>query len=161
MYYPYPLYAFLSWTCIFVLDWFPSNVIDSEGTLIELLSKFFTRCFMILFSNVEQLFFWYVGIFLRLPPQNPSVECGETRNLCRWIGFDSYVRTPSINTGPPQRPYLIRLTPSLSLKLSCAAVLFSLPLLSSPLNCRKEVTGGIPADRDHHMRRCSRSTSLS
>src|SRR3954469_3775320 len=37
-------------------------------------------------------FFWFVGIFPPLPPQNPSVEFGETRNLRRWIGFDGCVR---------------------------------------------------------------------
>ena len=48
-----------------------------------------------------ETFFRYVGIFPRLPPQNPSVESGETRDLRRWIGFDSYVRNPVINTDPP------------------------------------------------------------
>ena len=65
---------------------FPSNVIDSEGKSVELLSVFFTRCSMSLFSDVEKLSFGTLGFTRdyrhKIRPLNP-----ERREICA-VGSD-------------------------------------------------------------------------
>src|SRR3954468_16125557 len=131
-----------------------------------------SNVYLLLYSMFDEFglgrgatFFRFVGIFPRLPPQNPSVECGETRNLRRWIRSDSSVRTSLINTDPlhwlrHRYSFDFVSSPPEALSLARRRAVSS-PSTPSPLNCRKETAGGIPVDEDHHPRRRSRLTSPS
>src|SRR4051812_12839025 len=94
-------------------------------------------------------FFRFVGIFPRLAPQNLSVECGETRNLRRWIRSDSYVRPlpyKYLSTPPAQTTQFPRLHLSAPEALPRAPPCYSSSSTLSPLCCRKKVAGDLPVD---------------
>ena len=66
------------------LDWIPSNVIDSEENLIEPLSKL-SLVFDEFVLGRRSTYLSERWDFPRFPPQNPSVEFGEMRDLHSWI----------------------------------------------------------------------------
>src|ERR1041385_1633094 len=114
--------------------------------------EYLSTFYLLLYSMFDEFglgrgvtFFRFVGIFPRLPPQNPSVEFRETRNLRHWIRFDGYVR-PHL--------YIYRSTPTgialafsrlglSALELSRAPPCCSSLSIPSPLCCRKEVAGDL------------------